>query len=204
MANGSLYEVFLSVRDRRQSSGRRHPLAAILSQATVAIMAGARSLEALAQFGRDRGAAFGAAVGYTDLRLPCKATFHNVFKALPAGAFESAIESWLVGRAKAGWKAVAVDGKALCGATGEKLPGVHLLTAYAPEAQTALAQMRVNAKTNEHKAALQLLDLLPVEGKLVTGDAMFCQRDLSQKVRQKKGITSGRSRTINPSSSRKS
>lgn len=204
MAQRSLYEVFLSVRDPRHASGRRHPLAALLTHATVALLAGGRSLEALAQFGRDRGEAFATAVGYTHRPLPCKATFHNVFKVLPAGAFARAWEPWLVGQAQAGWRAVAVDGKSLRGTTGAQLPGVHLLAAYAPQARAALAQMRVDAKTNEHKAALQLLDLLPLEGKLVTGDAAFCQRDLSRKVRQKKGTTSGRSRTTSPSSSRKS
>jgi predicted transposase YbfD/YdcC len=45
-----------------------------------------------------------------------------------------------------------------------------------------LAQVRVDAKTNEHKAALQLLGLLPVGGRIVTGDALFCQRDLCQEI----------------------
>jgi predicted transposase YbfD/YdcC len=58
-----------------------------------------------------------------------------------------------------------------------------------------LRQLPVDAETNEHKAALELLDLIPVGGKLVTGDAMFCQRDLSRQIRQKRGVTSGPSRT---------
>ena len=48
------------------------------------------------------------------------------------------------------------------------------------------------ATTNEHKAALELLDLVPVKGKVVTGDAAFCQRDLSKKIDQKRGSGSGR------------
>jgi hypothetical protein len=40
----------------------------------------------------------------------------------------------------------------------------------------------VDAKTNEHKAALQLLGVLPVRGNVFTGDAMFCQRDVAQKI----------------------
>jgi len=45
-----------------------------------------------------------------------------------------------------------------------------------------LAQVRVDSKTNEHKAALQLLGILPLRGKVVVGDAMFCQRDLAEQV----------------------
>lgn len=204
MGTMSLVEWFAGVPDPRQASGRRHPLAALLTQATVAMLGGARSLEAIAQFGRDRGAAFAQAMGYGHPRSPCKATFHNVFKALGAAPFEQALSGWLRQRAAAGWERVSVDGKTLCGTTGEQLPGVHLLAAYAHEAQAALAQLRVDAKTNEHKAALALLDMLPLEGRLVLGDALFCQRDLSRKVRQKKGITSGKSKTTSPGSSRRS
>jgi hypothetical protein len=198
-----LNEVFGSLADPRQASGRRHPLAAILTHATVAMLAGARSLEAIAQFGRDRGAAFAAAVGYRRADLPCKATFHNVFKVLPAGVLEQTLGSWLHGRRRAGWRSLSVDGKTLRGATGAQLPGVHLLAAYAHEAREAVAQMRVDGKTNEHKAALELLDLLPLDGKLVLGDAAFCQRDLSQKIVKKKAIISGRSRTISRRSSKR-
>lgn len=199
----SLVDVFASLPDPRDPSGLRHPLPALLTHATVAMLAGARSLEAIAQFGRDRGDAFAQAVGYVHPKLPCKATFHNVFKSLGASAFEKALSRWLVGRAARGWKKMSLDGKTLCGATGEQLPGVHLLAAFAHEAKVALAQMSVDAKTNEHKAALELLDMAPVEGKLVVGDAMFCQRDLSKKVLKKKAIISGTSKTTSPRSSRR-
>jgi hypothetical protein len=57
-----------------------------------------------------------------------------------------------------------------------------LVAAYAPAVAGVLAQVRVGSKTNEHKAALELLGLIPVRGKVVVGDAMFCQRDLAEAV----------------------
>jgi hypothetical protein len=82
---------------------------------------------------------------------------------------------------------VSLDGKTLRGSTNVQLAGVHLLAAYAHEAGIVLRQLPVDVKTNEHKAALEMLDLIPVKGKLITGDAMFCQRDLSRKIRAKQG-----------------
>jgi hypothetical protein len=161
------------------------------------MLGGARSLEAIAQFGRDRGSCFARALGFTRDEMPCKATFHNVFKVLDAEGFERALARWLRGRRRVGWRGIAIDGKTLRGAQGDQLPGVHLLAAFDHEAKTAIRQMRVHSKTNEHKAALALLDVIEVEGSVVTGDAMFCQRDLSRKIKAKKGITSGRSRRIN-------
>lgn len=188
----SLWEAFTQVPDPRDAQGRRHPLPAILTLTSVAILSGARSLYAIAQFGRDRGKAFAATLGFTRDVSPCCATLHYLFAALDRKLFERAIRRWTSGRAAAGWESVSLDGKTLRGTGGHLVPGVHLLAAYAHETKVVLEQIPVDAKTNEHKTALELLNLIPLEGKLVTGDAMFCQRDLSQKIRKKGGIGCGR------------
>ncbi len=188
----SLWECLADVPDPRSESGKRHPLRAILTLAAVGILSGAKSLYAIAQFGRDRGAAFARELGFTrDVppHSPCCATLHYVFRAIDREAFEAAIRRWAAGRcAGAEWEALHIDGKELRGTQGHEVPGVRVLAAYAHEAKVVLDQIPVDAKTNEHKTALELLDLVPVRGKLVTGDAAFCQRDLSKKV-SKKGAT---------------
>ncbi len=204
MSDQPLSVVFSEIPDPRNPSGRRHPLSAILTLTTVAMLGGARSLEAIAQFARDRGEPFTRLLGFTRDRSPCKATFHNVFKVLDTTMFERAIRRWLGGRRIAGWKAIAVDGKRLCGTQGEPLPGIHLLAAYAHEAQAAIGQMAVAASTNEHKTALAMLDVIDVQGAVVTGDAMFCQKDLSRKILKKKGIISGPSRPTKLNSKKRS
>ena len=184
----SPYDSFALVPDPRSKFGKRHPLGAILTLCTVAMLCGCRSLYAIAQFGRDRGRGFAEALGFTRGTTPCCTTLHNLFTAMDKAAFEEAIATWSGALAAArGWETVSLDGKTLRGSTDVQLPGVHLLAAYAHEAGIVLRQLPVDAKTNEHKAALELLDLIPVEGKLVTGDAAFCQRDLSRKIRAKKG-----------------
>jgi hypothetical protein len=183
----SLYEAFASVPDPRQPSGKRHPLQAVLTLICVAMLSGCRSLYAIAQFGRDRGKAFAPALGFTRDQTICCTMIHYLLRDMDRMAFEKAIAKWIASRARDGWEAVSFDGKTLCGTTGVQLPGVHLLAAYAHEAQLVLEQIPVNASTNEHKAALELLELIPVKDKIVVGDAMFCQRDLSRKIRQKRG-----------------
>lgn len=192
----SLYEAFVAVPDPRQASGKRHPLPAILTLCAVAMLSGARSLYAIAQFGRDRGREFAGALGFTREKTIGCTMLHYLFAELDTVAFESALRRWTRGRcAKARWHAIHVDGKTLRGTQGHELPGVHVLAAYAHEARVVLEQLPVDAKTNEHKAALEMLELLPVAGNVITGDAAFCQRDLSRKIRQKGGIGSGRSKT---------
>ncbi len=79
---------------------------------------------------------------------------------------------------------MAIDGKTLRGSQGHQLPGVHLLAAYCRDVEAVIAQLSVPGKTNEHKTALQLLKLIPLEGTLITGDAAFTQRDLCAAVIQ--------------------
>lgn len=184
----SLHDCFSSVPDPRARLGKRHPLDAILTLCAVAMLSGSRSLYAIAQFGRDRGKHFAEALGFTRETTPCCTTLHYLFTALDKVAFENAIARWTAVAAPAHqWCTVSLDGKTLRGSTDLQLPGVHLLAAYAHEAGIVLRQLPVDAKTNEHKTALEMLDLIPVKGKVITGDAMFCQRDLSRKIRAKKG-----------------
>ena len=61
------------------------------------------------------------------------------------------------------------------------------MAAYSNTLGTALAELAVDAKTNEHKAALELLRVLPLNGTLVTGDAAFTQKDLCPDIVKRKG-----------------
>lgn len=178
----SLAEALATVPDPRSRHGRRFPLTAVLNLVSVALLAGMRSLEAIAQFGRDHGCSLAWTLGFRSGRTPCKATLSNLLRRLDAAAFEQALSRWVQARCPDLGDTLALDGKTLRGSAGYQVPGVHLLAAYAPHVAAVVAQVRVDGKTNEHKAALQLLGVLPLEGKVVTGDAMFCQRDFCQAV----------------------
>jgi hypothetical protein len=93
-------------------------------------------------------------------------------------AFEDVLSRWITSRLPEGQqKPISVDGKTARGSREGEVAGQHLVSAYCDEAQAVLGQVKVDAKTNEHKAALELLGFLPVKGNVFTGDAMFCQRD---------------------------
>jgi hypothetical protein len=158
-------------------------LNAILGLAVLAMLCGCKSYAAIAQFGRDKGFALAHALGFRRGKTPTKSTYSVLFRRLDVVAFENTLGRWLTTRLPDTATAVInLDGKNLRGSRDGTVPGQHLVAAYAGEASAVLAQVRVDAKTNEHKAALQLLGLLPVQGRIVTGDAMFCQRDLCQAI----------------------
>jgi hypothetical protein len=116
-------------------------------------------------------------------------TLSQILRRLDIALFERILGEWVAQFLPAESREptpVHLDGKTLRGsrpATPE-LPGVHRIAAFAPQIQGVLAQLRVDAQTNEHQAALELLDILPrrPEGHVITGDAMFCQKDICEKV----------------------
>jgi hypothetical protein len=178
----TLHEAFAAVPDPRSRHGRRYPLTAVLNLLSVALLAGMKSLEAVAQFGRDHGQALAWALGFRSGRTPCKATLSNLLRRLDSAAYERALARWVQARCPDLGDTLALDGKTLRGSATYAVPGAHLLSAYAPRVAAVVGQVRVDGKTNEHKAALGLLGVLPLEGKVVTGDAAFCQRDFCEAV----------------------
>ena len=187
---GSLAEALAAVPDPRRPYGwnPEHapiPLVALLQLAVVATLCGARGQLAVAQWGRERledEPELLIALGLPPGRSPCVATLHRVFKALDVAAFERALGAWLQRTGVAPADAVAVDGKALRGSERETVPGTHLVAAYAHAAGAVLAQVRTAGTGHELAAAKQVLTAIPLEGRLVTGDALLTQRDVCAQV----------------------
>lgn len=179
----SLMELLGGLHDPRRPQGKRHPLPALLGLAVVAMLAGMSGYEAIVQYGKERGWDFLKHLGFTTRHGLCKATYSRVFRRIDVADFEARVGRWIQGRLGAGDAPhLAIDGKTARGSRDGGAPGVHLVSAYAPDVKAVLAQLRVDAKTNEHKAALELLGVLPVRGKVVTGDAMFTHRDVCAEV----------------------
>lgn len=149
----TLYEVLATVPDPRSRRGRIHPLPAFMGLVALALLMGRKSLKSIARFGRQHKAPLAHALGFRRGRIDTV-------------AFEQ----------------ISLDGKTLRGSHDGEIPGQHLVAAYASAVEAVLGQIRVDSKTNEHKAALELLGILPLKGKIVVGDAMFCQRDLAEQV----------------------
>ena len=191
-AISQLLSFLAAVPDPRSRHGRRHPLPALLAAACLALLCGARSYAAIAQWAADQDLALMHRLGFTR-RPPKLGGFRKVLMALNVAAFEAALNQWaeaILGRplAAAGspLQAFALDGKSARGSRDGLEKAVHLLSLVAHESGLTLAQAAVpnggQDKTNEHKAALRLLKGLVLQGRLITGDAMFCQRDFCQQV----------------------
>ena len=137
----SLRKALAAVPDPRQLRGQRYDQAAMLSLAVCAMLCGARSLYAIAQWGHDHeDPALRTALGVPTHRTPRVATLFRLFRDLDVAAFEQALAAWLGAQTDGGGVAVALDGKTLRGIHGEAVPGVHLVAAYATQAGCVLGE----------------------------------------------------------------
>jgi hypothetical protein len=136
-----LQKAFEKVPDSRLPRGKRHPLPAILALSVSAMLSGAKSQYAVAQWGRLQSAETIESLGFSRDKTPSVSTLHEVFTRLDVESFESALAEWIQIDMGIGKLGISIDGKGLNGIHGEELPGVRLVSAYAHEAGLTLAQI---------------------------------------------------------------
>ena len=146
------------------------------------------SYAAIGQWAQDQDITLIHRLGF--MRRPAKSGgIRKVLIALDRKAFEHALTRWAeallsrpIAAAASLPEAYALDGKSARGSFDGLQKAVHLLSLLAHESGLTLAQAAVpnggEDKTNEHKAALPLLEGLVLQGRPVTGDAISCQRFL--------------------------
>jgi hypothetical protein len=181
-----LWDLLVSIPDRRGTKGRQYPLASVLVLALSAMLSGANDLRAIFRWGRRLPPEALFLLGLR--RAPCHAMYHYFFKALDVVAAERVLGEWARGCEPLGH--VAIDGKRLRGsapAGHDGSEGVHLVAAFASRLGGVIGQLRVAPDSNEITAALALLRGLPLDGAVVTGDAAFCQRAICQRIRDGDG-----------------
>lgn len=183
---GSLLLVLQQIPDPRGRQGRRHPLSAMLATIVCALLCGSRSYSAIVEWIHAQEVEVWHLLGF--FRKPPRLNaFRKLLMRLPPPVLEAALCPWVdqlladSGPA-ADLQPVAMDGKSLRGALSEHGQLIHLLSLLDQRTGFTLRQLEVPGKTNEHKTALELLKTLVLQGRLITGDALFCQRDVCQQI----------------------
>ena len=171
---------------RKPSNGTRHDFREILVIAICAMLSDSDSFDDIALWARLKETWLRC---FLVLRngIPSQDCFLRVFKALDPACFESMFRRWVGDVVGALGGTVAIDGKTLRGSADGDKPAVHMVSAFSTQLGLVLGQERVAGKSNEITAIPELLDALYVKGLLVSLDAMGCQREIAQKIRDKGG-----------------
>jgi hypothetical protein len=191
-----LMSLLAEVPDPRGRRGKRHPLPATLALAVAATLCGYRSYGAIAEWGRHYGAALTVALGFTRPQPPCAAALFLLFRRLDRDALEAALSRWAaavlatVPPREGELEPLAIDGKTVRGAQKQGALNVHLLSVLSHRLGLTLAQHAVPDRTNEITAIQTVLEGLLLDGRVVTVDALLCQREIAQTIVAKGGTTS--------------
>jgi predicted transposase YbfD/YdcC len=175
---------FAAVADPRDRRFITHVLGDILTIALCALLSGAKSFEDLAAFGRTKEVWL-RSLGLTlPHGIPSHDTFRDIFCHLAPSVFQDCFTSWINALcAHLGVKHVQIDGKALRGSRGLNGTCLHLVSAWVGANSLTLGQVAVEDKSNEITAIPKLLKMLELEGALVSIDAMGCQKEIAQAIR---------------------
>lgn len=184
-AGESLLAMLAAIPDPRGRKGRRHPLAAMLAAIVCGLLTGARGYKAIAQWTRTQGPSVWQWLGFTR-KPPCPNSFRNLLLALDPPILESVLRRWVETLLEQPLpdeaRGTSLDGKTLCNTLTAHERNVQLLSLLDQQLGGVLSQQAVDPTTNEAKAALELLKTVVLQGRLITGDAMFCQREICQQI----------------------
>lgn len=185
-----LLRILMSLPDSRHRRGRRHGQASLLAVAICAVLCGARSYVAIAEWaGRCHQNLLKRLGCRKDPRsksytAPSEATIRRMLQGIDAEQVDRALSGWLQGLGSGQGAAVAIDGKTLRGARRPDGGQVHLLSAMLHGTGVILGQCEVEEKSNEIPAAPQLLERIALDGVTVTADALHTQSKLADFLNQ--------------------
>ena len=180
-------EHFQDLPDSRQPGKVVYPLDEVLLLSLLAVLAGAEAFTDIARFGQKKLDLLRRLRPFAD-GTPPHDTLGDIFASLDAEKFQQCFVSWVASLTGTPSGVIAIDGKTVrrSGKKKDAKAPIHMVSAFAARQRLVLGQVKVNEKSNEIVAIPKLLDLLAIEGAIVTIDAMGCQRDIAAKIIDKK------------------
>lgn len=184
--DSTIHNHFESLVDPRLDRTKKHPLINILFITICGVICGADTWVAIERFGRTKSKMLNQ---FLDLSngIPSHDTLNRVFAALDINTFSECFISWVESLSKKLKDVIAIDGKAMR-ATKDVVNDIgplYLVNVWCSANQLVLGQIAVDEKSNEITAIPKLLELLDVEGATITTDAMGCQKNIVENIREK-------------------
>ena len=175
---------FKELPDYRQCAKVMYPLEEVLLLCLLAVLAGAETITDIARFG-DRKLHLLRRFRPFREGTPAHDHLGDILASLDAEQFQACFVAWVASLIGVPQGVVAIDGKTSRRSKGAN-GAIHMVSAFAARQRLVLGQVKVADKANEIVAIPRLLDMLAIEGAIVTIDAIGCQRAISRKIVDKK------------------
>jgi hypothetical protein len=182
----SLLGAFQQLTDPRDPRGVRHPFAGLLAVIFLGLLSRQPDFASIARWAKRHWAVLKPAFGLTRTYAPHETTYSRAAALFSVDEFRTALARWLARAMSAAPVTAAVDGKTSKQADGADGDPIHVLNVFAHGANVCLADWPVgDGKDTEPEVLKAHLDELFVEWpslRVLTGDAIFCQRPLARAI----------------------
>jgi predicted transposase YbfD/YdcC len=178
-------EYFKELPDGRQRAKIKYPLDEVLLLCLLAVIAGAEAITDIARFGDKKLELLRRFRPFRE-GTPSHDHLGDILATLDPEAFQRCFVAWAAALIGVPEGVVAVDGKTSRRSKSKTDLPIHMVSAFSARQRLVLGQVKVAEKANEIVAIPKLLDMLDIDGAVVTIDAMGCQRDIAQKIKDKK------------------
>jgi predicted transposase YbfD/YdcC len=178
---------FKDLQDPRQQGKVTYPLDEVLLLCLMGVLAGAEAFTEIALFGVKKLGFLRRFRPFKD-GMPDHGHLSDILAVLDAEQFQRCFVAWAAALTGVAAGVIAIDGKTVrrSGRRSGGKAAIHMVSAFAARQRLVLGQVQVAEKSNEIIAIPKLLEMLAIEGAIITIDAMGCQRDIAQKVIDKK------------------
>jgi len=180
-------DYFKDLPDPRQRGKVVYPLDEILLLCLLAVLAGSEAITDIARFGEKKLEVLRRFRPFRD-GTPSHDHLGDILATLDAVQFQRCFVAWVAALTGVAGDVIAIDGKTSRRSYQKKgaTAPIHMVSAFAARQRLVLGQVKVADKSNEIIAIPALLEMLAIEGAIVTIDAMGCQRDIAAKILAKK------------------
>ena len=184
MKEKEIRKYYSTIEERRYERFCEHKLADILILVHCAVMCGLDKLEEIEEYGKEKREWLKEVFGIE--RIPSDSTLSRVLSLLNPDIVVNCVVEMMKEALGVSGEQIALDGKTICATATEmtRQEKLHIVTMYMVENGVILGQKAVPEKTNEIPVVRELLEMFALAGKVVTADAMHCNRETIEKIVQ--------------------
>lgn len=187
MSMNEIFNMYFGIiDDERDQANIKHPLVDILKLVTLAVLCGMDELDKIIDYGKNKKEFLEKE--FEIKAIPSKSTLTRIFIMLSPKWLGLSIVCILKTIIKDKEEQIMLDGKAIKATDAIKTIDtmMNIVTAYT-DTGISLGQITVDSKSNEIPAVRDLIDMMDIEGLVITADAMHCQKETAEKIVDSKG-----------------